>query len=206
MPPRERFPPDDPREWLNRARSNLAKAKTRIVDVYWEDLCFDAQQAAEKAIKAVLIHHGVEFPYVHDLNRLLALPRNARFGDPGRRSSSCASHPIRHDYALSWSSRAGLRGAVPGSRPRVPRPWSTGQRSGCSEVRRKADSLRRRRRYRSASGFGAMAFRGPSRGPDGLGDLSPTPAPQDLPAVASLPEATSCLNEQALTPFIGEVG
>ncbi len=73
MPPRERFPPDDPREWLNRARSNLAKAKTRIVDVYWEDLCFDAQQAAEKAIKAVLIHHGVEFPYVHDLNRLLAL-------------------------------------------------------------------------------------------------------------------------------------
>ncbi len=73
MPPRERFPPDDPREWLNRARSNLAKAKARIVDVYWEDLCFDAQQAAEKAIKAVLIHHGVEFPYVHDLNRLLAL-------------------------------------------------------------------------------------------------------------------------------------
>ena len=73
MPPRERFPPDDPREWMNRARSNLAKAKACVVDVYWEDLCFDAQQAAEKAIKAVLIHHGVEFPYVHDLNRLLAL-------------------------------------------------------------------------------------------------------------------------------------
>ena len=60
MPPRERFPPDDPREWLNRARSNLAKAKTRIVDVYWEDLCFDAQQAAEKAIKALLIHRSVQ--------------------------------------------------------------------------------------------------------------------------------------------------
>ena len=60
MPPRERFPPDDPREWLNRARSNLAKAKACVVDVYWEDLCFDAQQAAEKAIKAVLIHRSVQ--------------------------------------------------------------------------------------------------------------------------------------------------
>ena len=43
------------------------------------------------------------------------------------------------------------------------------------------------------------------RGPDVLGDLSPTPAPENLPAIASLPEATSWLNEQALTPFIDEV-
>ena len=33
----ERFPPDDPREWLNRARSNLALAKNRIPDAYLED-------------------------------------------------------------------------------------------------------------------------------------------------------------------------
>jgi len=69
----ERFPPDDPREWLNRARSNLALARKRSPDVYLEDLCFEAQQAAEKAIKAVLIARGVEFPYVHDLARLLSL-------------------------------------------------------------------------------------------------------------------------------------
>jgi predicted nucleotidyltransferase len=52
--PGKRFPPDDPREWLNRARSNLAKAKSAAdaPDVYLEDLCFDAQQAAEKAVKA----------------------------------------------------------------------------------------------------------------------------------------------------------
>ena len=69
----ERFPPDDPREWLNRARSNLAQAKNRVPDVYLEDLCFDAQQAAAKAIKAVIIRRGMEFPYVHDLDRLLPL-------------------------------------------------------------------------------------------------------------------------------------
>ena len=43
------------------------------------------------------------------------------------------------------------------------------------------------------------------RGPDVLGDLSPTPVPEDLPAVASIPEATSWLNEHALTPFLDEV-
>jgi HEPN domain-containing protein len=72
MPP-ERFPPDDPREWLNRARSNLSRAKATIPDAYLEDLCFDAQQAAEKAIKAMLLKKGVAFPYVHDLARLLTL-------------------------------------------------------------------------------------------------------------------------------------
>ena len=46
MKPPERFPPDDPREWLNRARSNLAMAKNRVPDAYLEDLCFEAQRAA----------------------------------------------------------------------------------------------------------------------------------------------------------------
>lgn len=71
----ERLPPDDPREWLNRARSNLARARAHldIPEVYLEDLCFDTQQAAEKAIKAVLILLGVSFPYVHDLGELLSL-------------------------------------------------------------------------------------------------------------------------------------
>ena len=70
---RKRLPPDDPREWLNRARSNLALARNTAPDVYLEDLSFDAQQAAEKAIKGVFIHRGVTFPYVHDLAGLLRL-------------------------------------------------------------------------------------------------------------------------------------
>jgi HEPN domain-containing protein len=59
MQPPERFPPDDPREWLNRARSNLIRAKSKLPGVYLEDLCFDAQQAAEKAIKAIVIQRNV---------------------------------------------------------------------------------------------------------------------------------------------------
>ena len=69
----ERYPPDDPREWLNRSRSNLARAGVQLPGVYLEDLCFDAQQAAEKAIKAVLIKRKTAFPYVHDLAELISL-------------------------------------------------------------------------------------------------------------------------------------
>ena len=63
MKPVERFSPDDPREWLNRARSNLAIAKSRVAGVYLEDLCFEAQQAAEKAIKAVMIVESISPMY-----------------------------------------------------------------------------------------------------------------------------------------------
>ena len=73
MKPPPRFPPDDPREWLNRAKSNLALAKNRVPGAYLEDLCFEAQQAAEKAVKAVMLKRNIEYPYVHDLARLLSL-------------------------------------------------------------------------------------------------------------------------------------
>ena len=69
----ERFPPDDPREWINRARSDLTQATNEVPGVYIESLCFNAQQAAEKAIKAVMISRNIEFPFVHDLDYLLSL-------------------------------------------------------------------------------------------------------------------------------------
>ena len=51
MPPGRRGP-DDPAEWLRRARAHLirAKADSDLTGVLYEDLCFDAQQAAEKAV------------------------------------------------------------------------------------------------------------------------------------------------------------
>ena len=38
MKPHERYSPDDPREWLNRARSSLAIAKSHVTRAYLEDL------------------------------------------------------------------------------------------------------------------------------------------------------------------------
>jgi HEPN domain-containing protein len=59
-------------DWMVRARSDLALAKTPLPeDALYEDLCFHAQQAAEKAIKAVYQHREWEFQYIHDLNKLI---------------------------------------------------------------------------------------------------------------------------------------
>lgn len=81
MPP-ERFPPDDPREWLGRARSALAHAEDDRPEVAREDLCFDAQQAAEKAIKAMLVREKVQLPYIHDLAQLLRLVQDTGIEPP----------------------------------------------------------------------------------------------------------------------------
>ena len=64
----------NPEDWLRRAKGNLARAKQKKPkDAFWEDLCFDAQQAAEKAIKAVLVYRQLEFRKTHDLRGLLTL-------------------------------------------------------------------------------------------------------------------------------------
>ncbi len=70
-----------PEDWLRRAKGNLARARqTKPKDAFWEDLCFDAQQAAEKAIKAVLVFRELEFRKTHDLRELLTLLGSG--GDP----------------------------------------------------------------------------------------------------------------------------
>jgi HEPN domain-containing protein len=71
--PREGPGPGSAADWLTRARSDLSLASVPPPSgVLYEDLCFHAQQAAEKAIKAVNAHHGWEFRYVHDIGELLA--------------------------------------------------------------------------------------------------------------------------------------
>lgn len=72
MPP-DALSPEDPLEWLRRARSNLARARLGHgqPDVLFEDLCFDAQQACEKALKALLVLKGATVPRTHSIADLL---------------------------------------------------------------------------------------------------------------------------------------
>jgi HEPN domain-containing protein len=52
---------NDYKIWLARAKSSLIISKTRTdEDVYFEDLCFQAQQAVEKALKGLLIFYNVD--------------------------------------------------------------------------------------------------------------------------------------------------
>jgi len=66
--------PGSPGDWLRHARSDLERAamrKTRAI--LYAHLCFHAQQAAEKALKAVLATHGLRVPKTHDIAYLMDL-------------------------------------------------------------------------------------------------------------------------------------
>lgn len=70
----ERTDLGSPKGWLRRAKSNLIRAKQpKHEEVFWEDLCFDAQQAAEKSLKALLLFHKIPFRFVHDIAELLTV-------------------------------------------------------------------------------------------------------------------------------------
>jgi HEPN domain-containing protein len=63
----------DYRAWLEKAQNDLQNIENNLNAeiVPWDTVCFHAQQAAEKLLKAVLVHHGQMPPRGHDLIRLL---------------------------------------------------------------------------------------------------------------------------------------
>ena len=66
--------PGSPRDWLRFAQSDLAIAQMPATPpVLREALCFHAQQAVEKSMKAILILHRVDFPRTHNLKLLYNL-------------------------------------------------------------------------------------------------------------------------------------
>ena len=65
--------PDNPAEWIKRAGSSLTLSTAKTPGVLYEDLCFQARQAAEKALKAVFVARKIPYPYTHDINALLSL-------------------------------------------------------------------------------------------------------------------------------------
>jgi HEPN domain-containing protein len=98
MPP-EGGSPEDPREWLRRARSNLARASQGQVtpDVLFEDACFDAQQAAEKALKALLVLKGIQVPRTHAISELITLVAELGFDIP----ADVREASVLTDYAVA---------------------------------------------------------------------------------------------------------
>jgi len=98
----------DAHEWLRRARSNFARAAADPVDpdILLEDLCFDAQQAAEKAIKAVLVYRGIRFPKTHAIADLLSLAAENDVEVPPDVSVATDLLPTRSRLAIQECPRA----------------------------------------------------------------------------------------------------
>ncbi|MFO7899062.1 MAG: HEPN domain-containing protein [Planctomycetota bacterium] len=65
-------PLDLARSWARKAESDLAAAQLAIqAGRALDAACFHAQQAAEKYLKAYLASRGTDFPFTHNLARLV---------------------------------------------------------------------------------------------------------------------------------------
>ena len=126
--PAELPAPGSAADWLRHARSDLSLSQSRKTKtLLYQHLCFHAQQAAEKALKAVLVRHGLRPPRSHDLSYLMdmlpetvsippplvALPVLTKYAVqqryPGENSPLTASDRRRAvvlaDESVRWASR-----------------------------------------------------------------------------------------------------
>ena len=69
----------DPEEWLEQAEGDLRYARLGRTEpgIPVNLVAFHAQQASEKALKALLVAAQVDFPRTHDLEDLLVLLQQA---------------------------------------------------------------------------------------------------------------------------------
>lgn len=80
-PPDKKYLPVSSKVWLDHANSDLKLALIGLEsgDILYHQICFHAQQAAEKAIKAVLLSRGIDFPLTHDIQELLDIIEEGGF-------------------------------------------------------------------------------------------------------------------------------
>ncbi len=101
MPRENGHPAGSPGDWMARARSDFALACIeKPSGTFWEDLCFHAQQAAEKSVKAVLLHRYIAFRFVHDLEELLTTAQQAGISipNPVRKAVRLNDYAVRARY------------------------------------------------------------------------------------------------------------
>ncbi len=81
------------RQWMVKAEHDLTNAENTLKmgeDCPLDTVCFHAQQCAEKALKAVLVAHGRDFPKTHDVVVLVRLVQEIQ---PSARSAP-PLHPL----------------------------------------------------------------------------------------------------------------
>ncbi len=82
--PEKNWLPASPDEWLKHAISDIrfARLGKKEQDILPQQICFHAQQAVEKAIKAILLFCKIDFPLTHDIEELVDLLTNAGISLP----------------------------------------------------------------------------------------------------------------------------
>lgn len=62
--------------WLAQAEFDMKAAKYSLEAGFYEWSCFQAEQAAEKALKSVIVYHGRSAPKLHKLGVLIGIVKN----------------------------------------------------------------------------------------------------------------------------------
>ena len=59
---------NESKRWMAYAKSDLDAARTLLIsgEFFPRQICFMAQQAGEKALKAILVFLEIPFPHTHD--------------------------------------------------------------------------------------------------------------------------------------------
>jgi len=105
-PPEEQIRRQLVSQWVHKAGQDLRAAETLLAEepplLY--PSCFHSQQAAEKYLKAFLVHNQVDFPKTHDIQELLDLaePINSALAD------SLQSVIVLTEYAVEVRYPGGL--------------------------------------------------------------------------------------------------
>jgi len=88
-------------EWLRWAHADMTVATlTDDERIAPEIVAFHAQQAAEKVLKALLVHRQIDFPRTHSIGALLALCQEAGF--TGAQELADASSLTRYAVATRY--------------------------------------------------------------------------------------------------------
>ena len=99
-------PPELVQDWLLRARSSLklGRAGLRTQGVLPEDVCFHAQQCAEKALKGLLTHLAIQHPRTHALDVLLDLLKSHGVHVPGNvdEAFELTQYAVQTRYPGEW--------------------------------------------------------------------------------------------------------
>jgi HEPN domain-containing protein len=83
--------------WLDKASEDLAAGDLILKGTIpsYGTVSFHAQQAAEKALKALLIRHQIEFGRTHNLTELLRLAEVSRCGARRETARRGGAHALR---------------------------------------------------------------------------------------------------------------
>ena len=93
-------------EWLNHSESdlNLAQLGSGNKNILPEQICFHAQQTAEKALKSFLLFHKIDFPLTHDLQELVDILESSNISLPSffNNAGSLTPYAVETRYPGFW--------------------------------------------------------------------------------------------------------